>query len=862
LRLARRSQPGGAPDHTSPALATFDRPRRCLAARTTTRAAGSLPTAERTAAMTIPETQSPAAAGRTPFGSVDLASFDLGLGDLAAPTDGATAPRRIARVGVIGAGTMGSGIAALAASAGVPVVLLDIPAEGPDRSAVARGAVQKAVKAKPAAFMDTDRAALVTTGNTEDDLALLAGCDLVIEAIIEQPGPKQALYARLEQVLRPDAIVSSNTSGIPMAVLTEGRSERFKRLFLGTHFFAPPRYMHLLEIIPTPQTDPAAVDAVRRFGERVLGKGIVVCKDAPGFVANRLGVFGMVRTIKLMDEFGLSIDEVDSLTGPLLGRPKSATFRTGDLSGLDVIKHVSGGLAQTTGEDFALPQWVHAMVDAKQLGDKTGAGFYKKVGKDIHTWNPKAGAYEPQQKLRDEQVGALLKQPLAQRVAAVKGMTGTYGDFLRASILDASHYALTTSPSLAYDVPSVDRAMEWGYGWEAGPFKVMDMLGLDFLRDGFRQRGLTVPPLLERAQGSFYRTEGGRATALGFDGAYQPVPAIEGNLALATLASQPGRVLEENAGARLVDLGDGVALLEFRTKMNSLSSAVLDMLATALARVERDGMAGLVIGNDDPRAFSAGADLTEAAGAVMAGMWSAVEAAVARFQDATQSIRRAPFPVVVAPAGMTLGGGCEFSLHADAVQPHAELYMGLVEAGVGLLPGGGGCKELLFRFTKELEPYEEADPFEAVKRAFKLIATAQTSTSALEARKFGFLRASDRVSMNRDRLVADAKQRVLDLAPDYVAPAPRTIRALGRDALGNLSYALFSFHEAGQASAHDVFIGHQIAYVLAGGDGPPRMVTEQDILDLEREAFLKLLGTEKTQERIMYTLKTGKPLRN
>jgi 3-hydroxyacyl-CoA dehydrogenase len=321
-------------------------------------------------------------------------------------------------------------------------------------------------------------------------------------------------------------------------------------------------------------------------------------------------------------------------------------------------------------------------------------------------------------------------------------------------------------------------------------------------------------------------------------------------------------VLASNEGARLLDLGDGVALLEFRSKSNSLGTKVLDMLATSLERVERDGMTGLVIGNDDPKFFSAGADLAESTGAVVAGMWDVIEQSIHRFQQATQSIRHAPFPVVVAPAGMALGGGCEFALHADAVQAHAELYMGLVEAGVGLLPGGGGTKELLFRFTKDLEPYEEADPFEAVKRAFKLIATAQTSTSGLEARRMGFLRATDRISMNRDRLIADAKARVLDLAPGYVAPVPRTIRALGKEGMGNLSYALFGFHEAGQASAHDVAIGHEIAYVLCGGDGPPRTVTEQDILDLERESFLKLLGNEKTQERITYTLKTGKPLRN
>ena len=800
---------------------------------------------------------SPAAGNRTAF-----ANFDLGP-DLDSAPETPAGRVAIKKVGVVGAGTMGSGIAALAASAGLPVVLLDVAAEGPDRSAIPKGAVARAAKAKPAAFMDPDRAAYIRTGNIDDDLALLGDCDLVIEAIIEQPGPKRALYARLENVLKPTAVVSSNTSGIPMHVLTEGRSERFKRHFLGTHFFAPARYMHLLEIIPTPDTASEAVEAVRVFGERMLGKGIVLCKDAPGFIANRLGIYGSTRTIRAMEQFGLTVDEVDGLTGPLLGRPNSATFRTADLSGLDVFAHVSAGTADTTGENFDLPEWFHAMVRNKQLGDKTQGGFYKKVGNDIQTWDVRDGTYKPQQKLESPALKAALKAPLAQRVAGVKDMPGKYGEFVRHMLVENAHYALEKSPELAYDVPSVDRAMEWGYGHQAGPFRVMDMVGLDFLKAEFGRRGMPVPRLLEQAQGSFYRTGPNGEVVLGFDGRYAPVAPIDGNLRLSVVAAKPGNVLFENAGARLLDVGDDVALLEFRSKSNTLGSKVLDALASSLELIERRGMAGLVIGNDDPKFFSAGADLSESTGAVMAGLWDVIDASISRFQNAVQSIRYAPFPVVVAPAGMTLGGGAEFTLHADAVQAHAELYVGLVEAGVGLLPGGGGTKELLFRFTKDLEPYAEADPFEAVKRAFNLIAAPRPSTSALEAKQLGFLRPRhDRITMNRDRLLADAKRRVLDLAPDYVAPRMQSIRALGRDGMGNLSYALFSFLESGQASPYDVTVGHNIAYVLCGGDGPPRTVTEQDILDLEREAFLKLLGNEKTQERIAYTLKTGKPLRN
>lgn len=769
---------------------------------------------------------------------------------------------RISKLGVVGAGTMGSGIAALAASAGIPVVLLDIPAKEGDRSGVAKGGIERAKKARPAAFMDPARAALIQTGNTEDDLALLAGCDLVIEAIIEQPQPKQQLYERLEKLDggRP-RIIATNTSGIPMKVLTTGRSDDFRSHFLGLHFFNPPRYLHLLEVIPTPDTSRDALDAARTFSERVLGKGIVLAKDVPGFVANRLGVFGMVLALRLMEQYDLTIDEVDVLTGPALARAKSATFRTGDLTGIDVLGHVTSGLAQATGEDFAMPEWVQRLVASGRMGEKSGAGFYKKVGKEIQTLDWKTLEYGPQRRPDDAELARLEKLPLEQRFAAIREMEGKYGDFAREYLLRFSHYVLSVTPQIAYDLVSVDRALEWGYAWDVGPFKQMDLLGLDWLKQGFARLGLDVPPLLSKAQGSFYKHGTAGDEYLTNDGGYAPVPQVPGAIDLSAVRRR-GKTLEQSSDATLHDLGDGVAGLEFHSKMNSLGEGVLRMLDKALDRVARDGMAGLVIGNEDPRTFTAGADLMMVAKLGQSGDWKAADEAVAFFQQCSMRIRQAPFPVVAAPFGLTLGGGCEFSLHAAQVQAHAELYMGLVEVGVGLLPAGGGTKELLFRFTKDLESYEEADPFEAVKRAFKLIAMAATSTSALEARNMGFLRARDRITMNRDRLLADAKQRVLDLAPDYVAPVPRTIRALGKEAIGNLYYALFAFQEAGQASAHDVVIGRKIAYVLCGGDGPPRTVTEQDILDLEREAFLSLLGTKETQERIVAMLKTGKPLRN
>jgi 3-hydroxyacyl-CoA dehydrogenase len=454
----------------------------------------------------------------------------------------------------------------------------------------------------------------------------------------------------------------------------------------------------------------------------------------------------------------------------------------------------------------------------------------------------------------------LLKLPVAVRIAKVRDLPGKYGDFLRKMLTIVAYHTARLAPELAHDIAGVDRALEWGYGWEVGPFRVMDALGRDWLRAQFTAHGFSEPALFAQAAQGFY-TGAGSAERLATTAGYAPVPAIPGKIDLAARRAD-GYLVDENKEARIVDLGDGVLCLEFCGKMNTLGTGVVDMIAKTIDRVSKGRYVGLVIGNDDPRTFTAGANLAQQGPALMGGDWKALEAGIARFQDASMSLRRAPFPVVAAPFGLTLGGGVEFSIHCDAVQPHAELYMGLVEVGVGILPAGGGTKELAFRFTRELAAYEEADPFEGIKRAFKLIALAQVSTSAHEAIKLGYLRTSDRISMNRDVLLGDAKARVLDLAPGYVAPPPMTMRALGKEALANLDYALFSFQEGGQATAHDVRIGHEIAYVLSGGDGPPREVTEQDLIELEREACLRLLGTKETQARLQYMLETGKPLRN
>ena len=774
---------------------------------------------------------------------------------------------RITKVGVIGAGAMGAGIAALAASAGLPVVLLDIPGHDdpkhPDRSKPARDGLERVRKAKPAAFMDASAAARITTGNTADHLALLSDCRWICEAIIEKPAPKQDLFAKLEQ-LAPDAIVTSNTSGIPMAILLEGRSKRFRERFLGTHYFNPPRYMHLLELIPTEETSDNVLDIMRHFQERILGKGIVIAKDVPGFVANRLGVHGMVVAGRLMVKHDLTIPAVDTLTGALIGRAKTATFRTGDLSGLDVLVHVTAGLSQTTGEDLALVPFVHELVKQGRLGDKTKQGFYKKDKQDILALDWKTLAYENVGRYTSDAIEAIAKKPLPERLRAARDLPGKDGDFLRELLVEQFHYACTLAPELSHDIAAIDRAMEWGYGWEIGPFKAMDAFGLDWLRATIQQQGKSVPDLLARAGSAFYGESAGTATipSLGKDGTRVPVPAIRGQILLSDLR-RAGKVIKENAEARIIDLGHDVACLEFCGKMNTLGVGVMDLAAWALDYGVKNGLAGLVIANDDPRTFTAGANLAGPRQLLEQGDWKSLEALTKRFQDTVMSFRFAPIPVVAAPFGLTLGGGCEISLHCDRIQAHAELYMGLVEVGVGLIPGGGGTKELAFRFTNALAPYDEADPFEGLKRAFKLIALAQTSTSAHEARSMGFLRPiADRITMNRDVLIADAKARVLDLAPDYVAPTMRRMTSMGRAAVANLDYALWSFKEAGQASDHDVRIGHEVAVILAGGDGPPREVTEQDLLDLERDAFLRLLGTKETQARIAHTLTTGKPLRN
>jgi len=768
---------------------------------------------------------------------------------------------RIRNVGLIGAGTMGAAIAALAASAGLPVVLLDIAGET-DRNGPAKQGLDRALKARPAAFLDPRRAALIEIGNLEDDLPKLGGCDWVIEAIVEQLSPKQVLFERLDGLLDPTAIISSNTSGIPMQRLVEGRSETFRRQFLGTHFFNPPRYLHLLELIPTSETAPEVIETIEAFGRDILGKGTVRARDVPGFIANRLGVYGMIRAIHLMDDLGLTIDEVDALTGPLIGRPRSATFRTADLTGIDVLLHVANGLAAATGEDFALPDWVQQLAAENRLGEKSGAGFYRREGGQILTLNPESLDYAPRGELRLPEIAAFKDRSLNERLASVLDLPGKYGAFVRKLFAETTQYTLDRAADIAYDIADVDRAIEWGFGWELGPFKQIDAIGAERVAALLKSANLTVPTLLtDSLDAPFYRQAKHDLEQRAFAGGYQPVQSIPGVISIADLRRN-GKVLKDANDATLFDLGEGVALLEFHTKMNVLGGGIFTMMAESISWVDRAGYAGLVIGNEHPQAFSAGANIALMLSVAQEGEWDELDLLVRQFQRGVASLRFAPFPVVVAAAGLALGGGAEILMHADRVQAGAELYAGLVEVGVGLIPAGGGTKELLLRFTRELAPYIEADPFEAVRRAFTAIAMTQTSTSAFEARSLGFLSSQDGISMNRDRLLADARRTVLALAPGYVAPQPAMLPVLGRQALGNLRYAVWSMHEAGQITEHEVLIGNELAQVLSGGDVPSHEASEQEILDLERHAFLHLIGTRKTQERMAHMLKTGKSLRN
>jgi 3-hydroxyacyl-CoA dehydrogenase len=765
-------------------------------------------------------------------------------------------------VTVIGAGTMGAQIAAHAANAGLDVTVLDVSTEA------ARDGMKRAAALKPDPFFTKAIARDIRTGSLDGGLEAACRADWIVEAVVERLDVKQDLFARIDAARAPHAIVTSNTSGIPIGALAEGRSEAFRRHFFGTHFFNPPRYLPLLELIPTPATDPAILAAMDEFADRRLGKGVVVARDTPNFIANHIGLYAITRILEVWAEGRFTIEDVDAITGPAIGRPKSATFRTLDITGLDVLVHVARNLEARIGAErarpFALPPLALAIAERGLIGEKAGQGFYrreKRKGGDaeILTLDPASMTYRAKQPARFASIDrAKGIEDAGARVRTLFLGDDPVGDFLRRTLGVSLLYTAGVAPDIAHSLDDVDRAMRWGFGWELGPFELADAIGLRALVDacpggvpGLVER---VPPLVaERlaAGGDTFRTT-----------ATKRVPPAPGVIVLADVKSRTP-VVATNPGASLVDLGDGVLALELHSKMNALGGDAVAMIAKGIATAERQFQA-LVVTTDAP-AFSAGANLMLLLIEAQEGNWDEIDLMVRGFQRATMSLRLARVPVIVAPAGLALGGGCELALHADRVQAAAETYLGLVEAGVGLIPAGGGTKEMLARATGHLTIGPATDLATPVRTVFETIGFAKTSTSAAEARALGYLRPVDRVSMNRERVIADAKALALArVAEGYEPPAMRTaIPVGGAPVEALLKLGVHLGHRAARLSDHDALIGRRLAHVLAGGSlAGPALVSEQYLLDLEREAFLSLCAEPKTLARIKHTLETGKPLRN
>jgi 3-hydroxyacyl-CoA dehydrogenase len=810
--------------------------------------------------------------------------------------------KRITRVAILGAGTMGARIAAHFANAGVPSFLLDIvppDADAPARNRIAAGGLDAAKKSKPAAFMEPSLAKLVTIGNFDDDLEKLADVDWIIEAVVENLEIKRSLLKRVEAIRKPGTIVTTNTSGLPVARIAEGFPDDFRRMWFGTHFFNPPRYMRLLEIIPTPEADGAAINAISHFCDVRLGKGVVMAKDTPNFIGNRIGTFSVLNVIRLMQEMDLTIEEVDALTGQAVGWPKSATFRTIDLVGLDILGHVVGNMTANVHDersDLRLPDFFSHMLQKKWLGDKTRGGFYKKLkhsdGKEDERlaldW--KTLEYHPRQKPKFPALDMAKNiDDTGARLRMLLGIDGTgpqksdkAGAFLWAALSDLWIYAANRVPEISDSIVEIDRAMRLGFNWELGPFELWDAAGVGATVARMKKEGKPVATNVERlllsGQQSWYvddpKSPAGRKywdlASAGLNAVQVPTGVWS-----VTVAKKSNGVVKKNSGASLVDLGDGVGCMEFHSKMNSLGGDIISLISQSLKPGgPGDNFEAFVITNDATN-FSVGANLMLLLMSVQEEEWDEVDLVIRQFQGMTQAIKFSPKPVVCAPFGLCLGGGAEISLHAAARQPHAELYTGLVEVGVGLLPGGGGCKEMLLRAVDQAAAsHGKSSPeslvgsvemMEAMKKAFETIATAKVATSAHEARAYGFLSDSDRITINRERVLSDAKTRALELArAGYEPPVPRTdIPAPGESLLAALKMGVHLMRQGEFITDYEVKLAGKIAEVLCGGNiTPGTPVSEQYILDLEREGFKSLCGERKTQERIQYTLKTGKTLRN
>lgn len=771
---------------------------------------------------------------------------------------------------VLGAGTMGAQVAAHLAGAGIDVVLLDIVAPGDDRSAPAKKGLESLRRLKPSPLHLPAHLARIRPGNFEDDWGQLKDADWVFEAVVEDLEIKRQLFSKVAATAKKSAVVSSNTSGLGIARMSAHLPSPFRQRFLGTHFFNPPRYLKLLEVIPGPETDQALLAALTTFLERVVGKGVVFCKDTPNFIANRIGSYGLGAVLRAMQDLDLTVEEVDLLTGPAIGRAKSATFRTADIAGVDVCVKVASHLYEAVVDDperevFQVPEFMRTMVTRGLLGEKAGAGFYRKQGRDIQTLDWKTLEYRERLKPRFTALDAAQNLPdLAQRLSALVASPDKAGQFLWRVLSATSLYAAASIPEISDDVAAVDHAMEWGYGWGQGPFRLLDMLGLPAVVERARAEGRAIPALIESLLSSgrtrFYGEAAERETVYGPSGV-QPVPARDRVIDLAALKRVPGTVKKKNAGASLIDLGDGVGLVEFHSKMNALGTDTFAMLQAGV-KEGRQHFDALVVGNQGEQ-FTVGANLMLVLLAVQEEEWDELDLSIRQFQNANMALKYADIPVVAAPFGLTLGGGCEIALHAARVRASAETYMGLVEVGVGLIPGGGGTKEMALRALARCAGVEGADAFPFIKRAFDTIAFAKVATSGAEALEL-FLTPADSLSRHPDQLLHDAKQVALGLArAGWRAGRPRPdVPVLGRPALATFRAGIHNAVRGGQISEHDALIATKVATILCGGDRVPGTASEQHFLDLEREAFLSLLGTPKTVARVQHMLKEGKPLRN
>lgn len=804
--------------------------------------------------------------------------------------------RKINRAAVLGAGVMGAAIAGHLTNAGIPTYLLDVAPKELTSQELQKGltlespavrnrfslqAIENLKKAKPAPLYIPENADLITPGNLEDNMDWLSHCDWIIEVVVERLDIKKTLLARVEQHRKPGSVVSSNTSGISINKMSEDLSLEFKQHFLGTHFFNPPRYMRLLEIIPGSDTLPEIIDFMQSFGDKELGKGVVLCKDTPNFIANRIGVYGMCSTIHAMLEYGLTVEEVDALTGRIMGRPKSASFRTLDMVGLDVLAHVARNIGQEIDDPaekavFEIPEFLDKMLAGALLGDKTGQGFYRKVktpaGRQLFILDYNTMEYRPKQKVK---IASLEEAKLAGKPA--KGLKVLLSGrdkgaaFARRVLMDVLVYAAHRLEEISDDIQAVDRAMRWGFNWDMGPFETMDAIGLPWFAEMLQKEGQPLPPLLiemlSAGRTAFYQKDAGNRYCY----APKTVEYVQEKLPEGVIFLSPlkegNKVIKSNTGASLIDLGDGAACLEFHSKANSIGADILDMINYSVKEVERN-YEGLVIGNYGLH-FSVGANLMLVLMEAEDEEWDELDLMVREFQSATMNLKYCRRPVVAAPHGMALGGGCEVCLHTHRVNAHGETYMGLVEVGVGVIPAGGGCKELAFRAMSmpsadssiKLGGTNTAQPW--LNKAFENIAMARVSTSGPEAVKLGYLRPTDRITANRDRVIGEAKQSVLEMAADFRPLQPHTIKAPGSTGYAALDLAVQTMLWGGFISQHDALIARKVAHVLTGGGViPGTEVCEQDLLDLEREAFLSLLGEPKTLDRIRYMLANNKPLRN